>query len=280
MYARSTYMILPLVYYHSSSCAAWLFLFCAMTHSYVFIRNVCKIHTYDEFAYVLWRILLYTMTHSHLCHDSFLCVPWLILSVEWQCMRDPHTWHDTFLCVPWLILLCAMTYSLCVPWLIPMCWFTMYAKSTHTHTQPNNRAILQHTAIHTLQHTATHCNIRQIHTHALEAIHQGNDSDSATQCNTHTATHCNTLQDTATQYAMTAFLWMDTLRNLALTSIQILQIHMCCSALQCVAVCCRVSRQTPSQLDQLYSTHVTNPPNPSQHYWWWLRVTCHSIRLE
>jgi len=242
MYARSTHMMHSLVYYDASSYTPWLILICAMTHSCV-------------------------------CHDSFL-------SVEWQCKRDPHTWHDTFLCVPWLILLCAMTYSLCVPWLIPMCWFTMYAKSTHTHTQPNNRAILQHTAIHTLQHTATHCNIRQIHTHALEAIHQGNDSDSATQHNTHTATHCNTLQDTATQYAMTAFLWMDTLRNLALTSIQILQIHMCCSALQCVAVCCRVSRQTPSQLDQLYSTHVTNPPNPSQHYWWWLRVTCHSIRLE
>ena len=68
------------------------------------------------------------MTHSHVCHDSLLCVPWLI---HMCAMTHSHVWHDSFICVPWLIHMCAMTHSyvchdsfICVPWLIHMCAMT------------------------------------------------------------------------------------------------------------------------------------------------------------
>jgi len=44
------------------------------------------------------RRLCGVMTHSYVCHDSFMCAPWLLhVSVPWP------TWHDPCLCVMWLI---------------------------------------------------------------------------------------------------------------------------------------------------------------------------------
>jgi len=104
--------------------------------------------------------------------------------------------------------------------------------------------ILQHTATHcnTLQHTAntaTHCNTMQHSTtHCIILQH------TATHCNTlpHTATHWNTLQHTTTH--------CNTLQNTATHrggDYQVLiiryavdcytDIAVCCSVLQCVAVC-------------------------------------------
>jgi len=40
----------------------------AVTHSYV---------CHDSFIYVPWLIQIYAMTHSYVCRDSFTCVPWL-----------------------------------------------------------------------------------------------------------------------------------------------------------------------------------------------------------
>ena len=62
------------------------------------------------------------MTCSHVCHDSFTCVTWIIV----MCAFTPSsaaTWrpartltstlpsHDAFMCVPWLIHMSAMTHS-------------------------------------------------------------------------------------------------------------------------------------------------------------------------
>jgi len=50
---------------------------CAMTHSYV---------CWDSFICVPWLIHICAMTHSYVCHDSFICLPWLI-----------HMWHASFI---------------------------------------------------------------------------------------------------------------------------------------------------------------------------------------
>jgi len=42
------------------------------------------------------------------CHDSFICVPWLI---HMCAMTRSNVCHDSFICVPWHIHMCAMTHS-------------------------------------------------------------------------------------------------------------------------------------------------------------------------
>jgi len=104
-------------------------------------------------------------------------------------------------------------------WVVPAHW---HDSDTHSNT-------LQHTATHcnTLQHTATHCNTLQ-----------------------HTATHCNTLQHTAThlhEWEADEEKKIET-REVADERSQhhppwrvLRQIDpVCCSVLQCVAVCCSV----------------------------------------
>jgi len=46
--------------------------------------------------------------HSYVCHDSFICVPWLI---DMCAMTHTYVCHDSFICVPWLIHMCVMTRS-------------------------------------------------------------------------------------------------------------------------------------------------------------------------
>ena len=40
-------------------------------------------------------------SHSHVRHDSFTCVTWLIHMCD---MTHSHVWHDSFTCVTWLML--------------------------------------------------------------------------------------------------------------------------------------------------------------------------------
>ena len=101
----------------------------------------------------------------------------------------------------------------------------------HTATHRNK---LQHTATHqhtnTLQRTATHCNALQ-HT--------------ATYCNTlhYTATHCDTLQHMMV-HPTKAVLYVVCACNTSIRRVvrasEAHQICMCCSVLQCVAMCCTV----------------------------------------
>ena len=102
------------------------------------------------------------------------------------------------------------------------------------------------TATHcnTLQHTATHCKTLQ---------------RTATHCNTlqRTATHCNTLQHT-TMLPATAFGDLDSLD---------LTVAVCCSMLQCVAVCCsKVLQQSVAAKccsKVLQAQHITQPFTPT-----------------
>ena len=60
------------------------------------------------------------MTHSHVCHDSFTCVPWLIHMCT---MTHSYVCHDSFTCVPWLIHVCLDSVT-CAPWFIDSCHVT------------------------------------------------------------------------------------------------------------------------------------------------------------
>ena len=82
------------------------------------------------------------------------------------------------------------------------------------------------TPLHTLQHTATHCNaLQHIATHCNTLKH------TASHCTTlqHTATHCNTLQHTSSQ--------RDSKSRKSVLTLRVWPITCCTSALlQCVAV--------------------------------------------
>jgi len=61
------------------------------------------------------------MTHSHVCHDSFICAPWLSHPHAFALYQHhshllhmcpvthSYVWHDAFICAPWLIHMCDMT---------------------------------------------------------------------------------------------------------------------------------------------------------------------------
>jgi len=92
----------------------WLIPACAMTHSPT---------SHDSFICVPWLNHLCAMTHSHVCHDdSFTRVSWLTGVVHAvvsgvATKENPHPMthsyvcNDSFICVPWLIHMCAMTHS-------------------------------------------------------------------------------------------------------------------------------------------------------------------------
>ena len=111
---------------------------CAMTHMNSYVRHeplTCAT-CHDSFVCVPWLIhmcdmthsyvrhdsFMCDMTHSHVRHDSFICATWLIhmCDMTYLCL-----WHDSFICVTWLIHMCDMTHSyvwhdsfMCVTWLI------------------------------------------------------------------------------------------------------------------------------------------------------------------
>jgi len=193
-FARSTHMTHPLVHHDAFSFVPWHIPMCSFA--------MCARST--NMMHLLWCIRLCTMTHPLVHHDSFPFVPWLspvcamthayvlsdnVCEIHTHDMTHSLVCHDSFTCAPWPIHFVCHDSFLCAD---SQC---IQSPHTHTHSQITGQFcnILQHTHCNILQHTATHCNIRQIHTHALKAIHQGNNSNSATQYNTHTATHCNTL---------------------------------------------------------------------------------------
>jgi len=70
--------------------------------------------------------VLRRMTRSYICHESFICVTWLIHSCAMTRSSAPWLFHTlcicssalfgpvthvSFTCVPWLIDICAMTHS-------------------------------------------------------------------------------------------------------------------------------------------------------------------------
>jgi len=134
----------------------WLVHMCDMTHLHEqpVGESVGAVWWHDSCGTCHTRCLVCDMTHSHVWHDSFMCVTWLIH------MCDMTHLHDTFTCVTWLIHVCDMTHShvwhvthddlyvtwliqshgwhdsfMCVTWLIHMC------DMTHLHEQAVGEAV-------------------------------------------------------------------------------------------------------------------------------------------
>jgi len=88
--------------------------FCAMSHICA-SRDITHAHlchalvTRDE---VSWRIHtgIQVLLPSHVRHDSFTCVPWLL---HMCAMTSPHVWQDPSACAPWLRCICVMTHARC-----------------------------------------------------------------------------------------------------------------------------------------------------------------------
>jgi len=103
---------------------------CAMTHP-----NGC----HDSLICVPWLIQIFVMTHSYLWHDSFIRAMWLVPTCD---MTHSYVWHDSFICVTWLIHMFDKTHlyvwhdsSICVTWLMHKCAMTHLYVSHHiTHT--------------------------------------------------------------------------------------------------------------------------------------------------
>jgi len=72
---------------------------CNMTRSHVW---------HDSFTCVTWLVHVCDVTRSHVWHDSFTSVPWLVHVCDMTCSR---VWHDSFTCVTWLVHMCDMTRS-------------------------------------------------------------------------------------------------------------------------------------------------------------------------
>jgi len=73
------------------------------THSNYMHRFICVM--WLTFICVMRPLHMCDMTpsyvsHSYVCHDSFLCVPWLIPMCA---MTHSYVWHDSFMCVTWLL---------------------------------------------------------------------------------------------------------------------------------------------------------------------------------
>jgi len=96
------------------------------------------------------------MTHSHVCHNSFTCVTWLIHMIEINGFIDDrthsHAWHDSFTWATWLIYMCDMTHShgqhdsftwLRLPastiWQDLFTWMTFYSFKCMTHSSQKKK---------------------------------------------------------------------------------------------------------------------------------------------
>ena len=93
----------------------------------------------DPHPYETWLIHTCVMTHSYVCHDSFLCVTWLIH------MCDMTHSYET-----WLIHMCDMTHSY-ETWLI----HTKQASYSCDYVLQVSFAEILHTHTHTHTHTNT-----------------------------------------------------------------------------------------------------------------------------
>jgi len=102
----------------------WLMHVCAMTH--IAGASQCfAIHNWDTtwapqsilagraytsylgYSGVPWLFHMCAMTHSYVCHDSLICVPWLIAYTGFLSHSGVlwlfHVCHDSFIYMPWLI---------------------------------------------------------------------------------------------------------------------------------------------------------------------------------
>ena len=154
------------VWHDTFKCVPWLIHMCAMTHS-------CACH--DSFICVPWLIHVCAMTHPCVCHVSFTCLTWRLHMLQQETDTKLHQlhaqlqkWHahthmrhESFMCVPTLIYVYDITRScalhvwlfMCVTWLIYMLQQVMDKQLPQ----------LQHTLQHTLQDTLQHESNKRLH---------------------------------------------------------------------------------------------------------------------
>jgi len=133
-------------------CVPWLVTYSYVCHDSWLIR-MCAM-TRDLFVCVPWLVHVYDTTRSHVYHDSFMLMTWLLRrsrieachTFEWSHIwmslvtrmnASCHTfrwvishtwtvfegvWYSLIICVPWLIHVCVVTDS--NVWLIRMCDMT------------------------------------------------------------------------------------------------------------------------------------------------------------
>ena len=69
---------------------------------------VCVEVCHDSFICVPWLIRMCAMIHSYVCHGSFTCVTWPINMCD---IAHSYVCHGLFISVPGLLHMCAMTHS-------------------------------------------------------------------------------------------------------------------------------------------------------------------------
>jgi len=121
---------------------------CDMTHSYLCHGSFIRVIWLNQFmrhdSFDVWDT-----THSYVCHNSSMRVPWLNL----------YVWHDCFIRTTWLIYTCDMNHSICLIWLIHisrndpficLTWLTYICDMTHSHIH-YNASVWHDSFTHTLQ---------------------------------------------------------------------------------------------------------------------------------
>jgi len=88
---------------------------------YVYIHIYLNTNMYHVYVYVtvrtpwaLWRLdswltsrKKWVVTHSYVCHDSFICVTWLIHMCD---VTRSYVLHGSFICLTWLIHMSRVTF--------------------------------------------------------------------------------------------------------------------------------------------------------------------------
>ena len=96
-----------LIYIHT-----WLFHTWDMTLSYLkrhsLFETCCTYKWVMSHQNVTWLIHLCNISHSYVCHDSFICVTWLIHMCD---TTHSDLRHDAFICLSWFIHMCDMNHS-------------------------------------------------------------------------------------------------------------------------------------------------------------------------
>jgi len=127
---------------------AWDCLVCAMTRWYVW-RDSLDVYDVTRWTCVTWPVDMCYVTCSYewkgcrmserlscMCHDSLICVTWLVNTLTWLVdmwtwLVDMWTWlvmsvrlpcmcHDSLICVPWLVNMLTWLFDMCT-WPVDVC---------------------------------------------------------------------------------------------------------------------------------------------------------------
>jgi len=137
-----------------------------MPHPRWFLRSL---DMRDHLGCGIWRPLIGVMWHDHTCDVTYSCV----------C-------HDSFICVTWLLYMCVFTNVAHSTLQHTLQQATLQHTLQHTLQQATLQHALQHTLQHTPQHTLHHILRKSGTFHTATYTATGH---AATYTATHTATH-------------------------------------------------------------------------------------------